>query len=455
MKGRWMDGIRGFLPVAGLALAAASCSVVGAPSPRAPSGSGAGPVPERVGGAVAVPGTHLPGAAALNPLRPFREVRGLWVVRSTMTSPGEVREMVRRAREAGFNTLIVQVRGRGDAFYRSRWEPRGETVQGPPEFDPLALAVEEAHARGMAVHAWVNTHLVWGVGEAPRSPEHLLRAHPDWLAVPRELATRLFDVDPFEPRFVEALRGYAQANPNRVEGIYSSPSHPAVKERVYSVWMDLVNRYDLDGIHFDYVRFPSPRFDYSRGALERFRLWVAPRLSPRRRKELEAAYRSDPLAFVEALAGPWDEFRRRQITELVERIYYGVKARRPRLIVSAAVFANDEDAYLNRFQNWPAWLARGILDVAVPMAYTTEDDVFRRQIRTARGAAGIRERVWAGIGAYRNGVEGTLSKIRIAREEGAGGVVLFSYDWAVEEGSPDGERPFLERIGAAAFENGG
>ena len=449
------SGLASLLLLAGLLV---GCTVAAVPSREPPSGDRTrAPAPPPEARPESGPEDVRPPlrptwpARTMTPVRHFPEVRGLWVVRSTMTSAQEIREMVDRAASAGFNTLLLQVRGRGDAFYRSRWEPRAETVEGSPGFDPLALAVEEAHARGMAVHAWVNTHLVWGMGALPRSPDHLVNAHPDWLGVQEELGRELFSVDPSEPRFLAALHSWTEAHAETVEGLYSSPSHPAVKERVYSVWMDLVERYDLDGIHFDYVRFPSTAFDYSRGALSRFRDWVAPRLSPDRLVELDRASARDPYAFVEALPGPWGEFRRAQITELVERIYHGVKARRPEMIVSAAVFSNQEDAWLHRYQDWTEWLERGILDVAVPMAYTSDPETYRSQIRAARSAAGRRERLWGGVGAYLNGAEGTLEKIDIARSEGAGGVVLFSYDWAVTEGSRTGSVPFLRRVGAAAF----
>jgi len=429
---------------------AVGCSVVGNPgvgSSAGPTAAGRRPPPvdpERPRARRAGPG--LPSA-----LYRFREVRGVWVVRSTLNTEARIRTMVAAASEAGFNTLIVQVRGRGDAFYDSRWEPRSESVQGGAAFDPLALTIAEAHERGMAVHAWVNTHLVWGAGELPDSPDHLVNEHPDWLGVPQALGRELYSMDPFEPRFVDALRRYAADNTGTVEGLYSSPSHPAVKERVYDVWMDLAERYELDGIHFDYIRFPSGAYDYSLGALERFRRWVQPRVSPGRWQELDEAYTDDPYAFVDALAGPWGEYRRAQITELVERIYHGIKTRRPDMVVSAAVFANAQDAYQNRFQDWRGWLERGIIDVAVPMAYTPENDRFRSQVQEATVSAGRQERVWAGIGAYLNTVEGTLDKINIARREGAGGVILFSYDWAVTEGTPAGTLSYLERVGRAAF----
>lgn len=383
--------------------------------------------------------------------RSFPEVRGLWVVRWTMSSEDQVRDMVARAAGAGFNTLIVQVRGRGDAYYRSAIEPRAEPLQGPPDFDPLALAIEEGHRRGMAVHAWVNTHLVWGPVAPPRSPEHLVNQRPDWLAVPRSLARQLHGVDPRSPRFFEALRRYAADRPQTVEGIYTSPSHPEVRARVLAVWMDLLERYDLDGIHFDYIRYPSPDFDYSRGALERFRSWVAYRVGTGRLAELDRAARADPLALTTALPAAWDEFRREQITSLVAEIYREAKARRPDLVISAAVVADPETARNVRFQEWERWLAEGIIDVAVPMAYTPDDQRFRSLVRSARRAASQRDRVWAGIGAYLDTPSGTLAKIDLARAEDAGGLVLFSYDWAVGEGQGDPADPLLDRLGRERF----
>jgi uncharacterized lipoprotein YddW (UPF0748 family) len=379
------------------------------------------------------------------------EVRALWVVRTTLTHPDSIRAMVDRAHRAGFNTLIVQVRGRGDAFYFSRWEARPEAVlaQGLA-FDPLGLVIREARARGLGVHAWVNAFLVGGNATLPTDPLHLIRARPDLLAVPRELARDLFWTDPTSPQYTEALLRHAQANTNSIEGIYAAPSHPEVKEHLYAIWMDLAESYDLDGLHFDYVRYPNAEFDYSRTALERFRAWVFPRLSPDWRAELEERYRSDPLAYAEELPEAWAEFRRAQITELVERIYFGVQKRRPGLVLSAAVFPDAAEASGFRFQDWGGWMASGILDAVVPMAYTPDNALFEEQIRHAVDAAGG-QRVWAGIGVYRNTFEETLDKIRIAGGLGARGISLFSYDWAVSEGESDGARSLLDRLGAEAF----
>ncbi|MEQ1857536.1 MAG: family 10 glycosylhydrolase [Longimicrobiales bacterium] len=437
-----------------LALGLAGCVPSGVTGPAAPPEREPPPpiVTSRPPVAPTTPAEPAQQAAArsLPPVRSFEEVRGLWVVRWSMTNEQQVREMVAAAADAGFNTLVVQVRGRGDAYYRSAIEPRAEGVQGPVEFDPLALTIEEGHRRGLAVHAWVNTHLVWGPAAPPLSPSHLVNAHPEWLAVPRQLARELRGVDPRSPRFVTALRQYAADRPQTVEGIYTSPSHPEVRARVREVWLDLVDRYDLDGIHFDYIRYPSADFDYSEGALERFREWIGPQLPPSRIAELDRMAASDPLVWTTALAAEWDEFRRSQITSLVAELYREVKARRPELVVSAAVVPDRTTAHTLRFQEWDEWLEDGILDVAVPMAYTASTDTFRGQMRAARVAAGRRDRVWAGIGAYMNSAAGTLDKIDIARAEDSGGVILFSYDWIVGEGQGSGDG-LLTQLGRERF----
>jgi uncharacterized lipoprotein YddW (UPF0748 family) len=425
------------------ALAVGGCTVVGTTPERPSPTVRVGPPPE--------PAVETGRGVTLDPVRPFEEVRAVWVVRYSMTSAEAVRSMVRTADEAGFNTLLVQVRGRADAFYDSGIEPAGESIREEGRFDPLELAVTEAHARGMAVHAWVNTHLVWGPAALPQSPEHLVNAHPDWLGVPRELARELAPVDPSDERYVARLIRYAEENPGTVEGVYTSPSHPEVQDRVHAVWMDLARRYDLDGIHFDYIRFPSARYDYSVGALERFRMWARGSLPEARFARLDTAYEDDLLAFVDGEPELWDAFRRAQVTRLVARIREDVRALNPRMIVSAAVIADSDLAYHDRFQPWKEWLRDGLIDVAVPMAYTPDPERFDALVQDARGAAPARDRVWAGIGAYMNSERGTLEMIDIARARDAGGIVLFSYDWAVTEGQGDPSDPLLQRIGRERF----
>lgn len=455
-----MSSRRGLLGSLFLLAFVGACTLVGVP-PRTPppadggGEAGAGAPDARPGGtdeaAGARPGeaggADRGGSEAAN-----GEVRALWVVRTTLAHPDSARAMVRRAHRAGFNTLLVQVRGRADAYYDSRREPAAAALaDAPGGYDPLALVLREAHDRGLAVHAWVNAHLVNGVGSLPDDPRHLVRARPELLAVPRALATELRRVDPRDPSYARALLEYARERRGQLEGLYTSPAHPEVKEHLRAVVTDLVERYDVDGLHLDYVRYPSPDFDYSPVALERFRLWTAPRLPASRVAELDRARIRDPLAWPDALPEAWDDFRRAQITDLVRTTYHGVKERRPDLVVSAAVRPDPYEARRDRFQDWARWLEEGILDAAAPMAYTESESLFRSWLDGAVRRAGP-DRIWAGIGLYKTDLRGTLEQVGIARRRGVRGVAIFSYDWAV--GRAPAERagaPFLDRLGQEVF----
>lgn len=379
------------------------------------------------------------------------EVRALWVVRSTLNHPDSVKAMVRRAQATGFNTLIVQVRGGGDAFYESRWEPQPRSIAERKGFDPLALAIREAHARGMTVHAWLNTIYLTSMDRPSTDPKHMVVQRPDLLAVPYPIARELYGMDPRDPKYLAKIVEWSKTARDRVEGLYMSPSAPETKEHLYSVWMDVLEKYDVDGLNFDFVRYPAPEYDYSRVALDRFRAQLLPTLPDDVRRRLGALEKSDPLVWADSFPARYADFRRQQVTEVVERIYYGVKKRRADVVVSADVFGNAKDAYEHRFQDWTEWLRRGILDVAAPMAYSQKTEVFRDQIRTAIEAGGP-GRVWAGIGSWRIPVESTVEKIQAARDLGAKGIVLFSYDAAVRKGEFNPDADYLQRVNAAAFQ---
>jgi len=106
--------------------------------------------------------------------------KSLWVVRDRITTKQAIDDLL--ADSVGWNIrdLVVQVRGRGDAYYTSALEPRAETIDDPG-FDPLAHLVRGGAAVGVRIHAWANGTFVWSspTGALPRSAEHIVRAHPD------------------------------------------------------------------------------------------------------------------------------------------------------------------------------------------------------------------------------------------------------------------------------------
>jgi uncharacterized lipoprotein YddW (UPF0748 family) len=383
-----------------------------------------------------------------------REVRALWVVRTSLTSPQKIQAMVNSAADNAFNTLIVQVRGRGDAYYNSRVEPRAvELKDQPPSFDPLAVTLTEAHKRGLKVHAWLNTSLLANLDALPTDPTHVYNRHPEWLAVPKPVAMDLYKMSPKDPTYRQKIVEWSKGNRGELEGVYTGPANPKVREHIYKIWMDVLKRYPVDGLHFDYVRFASPDFDYSRTSLQNFYKWLEPQLSSDERRQLKQSLKLNPLAAPEAFGAKFADFQRSQVTALVERIYRAVKKRRPEAIVSAAVFANDENAFTRRFQDWRHWLQMGILDVACPMAYSTDTEVFRKQIEVATATAHMAGRsVWAGIGAYRIPVDSTVEKINVARTLGADGIILFSYDFTIRPSELNPGGAYLEQIRRAAFD---
>jgi uncharacterized lipoprotein YddW (UPF0748 family) len=376
------------------------------------------------------------------------EVRALWVTRSSLVSPESVAAMVRSAAASGFNTLLVQVRGRGDAYFTSRVEPRADALAGQPmSFDPLASTLALARAQGLRVHAWVNVNLTSSGAELPASHEHVVYEHPEWLMVPRALAFELARVDPRSPEYVGRLARWTRSVPAEVEGLYSSPVHPGAVDRLVAVVEELVTNYTLDGLHLDYARYPSGSFDYSRGALAAFRADIDGELSSDERLRYGTRDIGELVGVTDLKADRWAEFRRSRLNSLVMRVRTVMKRRRPDLVLSAAVYPDSAEAASARLQDWRGWIEHGLIDVVCPMAYTPDTTIFAAQIASVRQLAGIQP-VWAGIGAYRLSSAQTLENIQTARRLGAQGVVLFSYDSLVR--APHGA-DYLPAIGRAAF----
>lgn len=381
---------------------------------------------------------------------PAEETRGLWVVRDSLTSPASIASVVDRAASGGFNTLFVQVRGRGDAYYLNGAEPRAHTLAGQPAaFDPLATTIELAHRAGLQVHAWINLNLVASVALPPASRDHVVNRHPEWLMVPRVLAQDLARETPSVPGYLGRLTRWTRAQAEAVEGLFLSPIVPGAAAHTVSVVEDIVRRYAVDGVHLDYVRYPGPEFDYSRLALAEFASTMAPTLAPVERVRMAARASEDILAWVDAYPEAWADFRRSRLTALVMKVRTAVKSARPGLFLSAAVFPDAQSAYTSRLQDWRRWAENGLLDAVCPMAYTTDLVVFQRQIaeavRTTAPAV-----VFAGIGAYRLTAPQTVAHIGGARAAGARGIVLFSYD-SVTARATDGADAYLETVRRAAF----
>ena len=293
--------------------------------------------------------------------------KALWVVRDRITSKTAIDDLLADSVSWNIRDLVIQVRGRGDAYYASALEPRAEAL-ADGAFDPLDHAVRGGAAVGVRIHAWANGTFVWSspTGGLPRSPAHLANAHPDWLLRPDGV------------RYLDPTGG------SDWEGIYVDPTNPAARAHTVDVFADIVRRYPVEGFHHDYIRYPQ--VTYAR--------------SP----EDHAA-----------------------ITTIVRETTARIRAARPGIVISAAVFPDPIVARERVLQRWPEWVAEELIDLVCPMAYRTDTAEVRRLLRAAREAAPS-VRMWGGLMAYAGERERVREQVGAARDAGCDGVILFAYD---------------------------
>jgi len=324
--------------------------------------------------------------------------RYFWVVRDDLSSPAGIDSLVEKAAMAGANGLMVQVVGRGEAYYSSSILPRADFDEG---FDPLAYLIARAKPRGMEVHAWMNAFLVWSSPQQPSDPAHVWRACPDW-----------FMTD----RFGRSTREYAPAECEAagIVGATLSPSLPEVREFLAAIAVEIATGYDVDGIHLDYVRYPNPSFGFEPAAVGAFALETG--MDP-----LDL-YRSGSRP--EELDSLWMAWRTRQVTLTVSTIRSALRAECPGTLLSAAVMADPVEAPVQYACDWRAWLEEGLVDFACTMAYTTNSA--RAMELAVLGTASSAGRVVHGIGVFNQPTESALPAAAEALRRGARGICVFS-----------------------------
>jgi uncharacterized lipoprotein YddW (UPF0748 family) len=325
------------------------------------------------------------------------ELRGIWVTRWTYASAEDVKRIMNEVADAGFNTVYFQVRGQHDAFYKSDIEPWSDGLTGTlgkdPGWDPLAVAVEAGHARKLHVHAYINSFTVWRGQEPPQAsvPPHAWHTDGDWLVATADGMPSSLN------------EGY----------VYASPGQASVRKRLASVAKDIADRYPVDGIHLDHIRYPGPEFGHDLGSL--------------------AAWEADG----QPDFGDW---RRAQVNKAVADVQAAVD-----VPVSAAVWG----VYTNRwgwpevsegrnayFQDADAFTREGLVDALLPMVYWPVNPGGRLDFTTLiedHVSRANGRHVYAGIRTDPSwGSEAVIACIKAARKAGAHGVVLFEYS----EGKP-------------------
>jgi uncharacterized lipoprotein YddW (UPF0748 family) len=205
------------------------------------------------------------------------------------------------------------------------------------------------------------------------------------------------------------------------------PSHPENQKLEIEAMLEVVRKYDVHGVHFDYIRYPGMGGCYCEGCRERFEKSVDARVGnwPQDTRDIEE------------LAEKWLEFRRTQITTVVASVSKGAKKIRPVVQVSAAVFRNwpvDRDV---RGQDWKLWCDRGYLDFVCPMDYTASNAQFERMVEQQLKWTGETP-CYPGIGLSvwpdKINVSKLIEQIAITRRLGTKGFTIFNYtDGAARE----------------------
>lgn len=376
------------------------------------------------------------------------EYRAYWVetFNTALSTAVDIDRVINSCTSSNCNAIFAQVRRRGDSWYLDSLEP--------PKFaftiDPLAYLIEQAHSRGIEVHAFVivgsihnslNPPINPPNPTLPTTPVHVFRSHflNSNSVLRSDLDSEMWSTRALPPYPTgTASNGHRFAFNSLVPTSgewYIDLGHPAAAEYTVKVLTHLVTKYEVDGIHLDRIRYPEVPVElgpgrginvgYNETSVNRFK----------KRHGSAASY----YAVTDTLRGGyplttdalWNQWRRDQVTNFVRRLYLSVTAIRPEIKVSAALICfwtgpvgsggwEKTEANYRVFQDWRAWAQEGILDIIAPMAYKREhvssdraqyDDwmTFSKQLAVDTGRHSV-----IGLGAFLNGIEGTLLQARRA-----------------------------------------
>lgn len=334
------------------------------------------------------------------------QLRAVWVhlFDDTLKTPASIDRLVERVADANFNTIIAEVVRRHDAYYESEVLPRATDPALPQGFDPLAYLLEQAHARGLAVEAWVPTmpahHAVYADQPAPQG----------WVWT--EHGRDAPEADRWVTRFADGTWDD-----------HLDPALPAVRQHVADVTAEIARNYDVDALHLDYIRYVEADTGYHPAVLARYREETGATGTP------------------SAGDAQWSAWRRDQVIEMVRQVRDAIKEAEPDLPVTAAVIAAGEGPgavggfertrpYARFHQDWVRMVEEGLLDGVYPMNYFDESlyaDWFAQWIAFERTVAESTDAVIAGgQGAWLNRPEDSIDQLQRSADA-LDGAVLYSY----------------------------
>lgn len=306
---------------------------------------------------------------------PKYEFRGVWVATvanldwpKTVTVDGgrfqrdALREMFDAFQEAGINAILFQVRTEGDAFYDSNYEPWSKFLTGTegvapdPYYDPLEFAIQEAHKRGMELHAWVNPYRA--IRALSKKTKAIDFTPFDDLSFEEQAIISAKLTDPS----VDAIQDYGRhadhvssKHPEWILEIGSigiiNPGIPDAMKYVVDVVMDIVNRYNVDGVHFDDYFYP-----------------YSPNVISDEDAETYQTYGGDFNNI-----GDW---RRNNINTLVKSVHDSMKTVKPHVKFGISPFGRHSEGYNTLYADAYAWLDGQYIDYINPQLYWESSHIY-------------------------------------------------------------------------------
>ena len=285
------------------------------------------------------------------------EIRAIWLDRGTIVKARNEQGLAQvfdRLSQAGINTVFFETVNAGYTVYPSKVAPQQNPLTR--NWDPLKSAVKLAHDRGMELHAWVWVFAAGNqrhnkiLGLNANYPGPVLAAHPDWAGYDR--------------------RG--KMIPQGQNKPFFDPANPQLRQYLLKQYEEIVTRYDVDGLHLDYIRYPfqdhqrNRSYGYGKAA----------------RAIFKQRYGVDPLKITPRQPNMWQKwtaFRTQQIDSFVAQVSQKMRQKKTDLIMSVAVFPLPEKERIGKLQqHWEVWAQRGDIDLIVPMTYALDTPTFSR-----------------------------------------------------------------------------
>ena len=336
----------------------------------------------------------------------------LWIKAESILDTASVDSIITFSLENDIDKLFYQVRSRGDALYFSQLVSRYEKLDSL--FDPLDYVIKQTSNMDIEIHAWFNSYILWSSEKVPSDSTHLYYNCNDCFAVDLNGKS---DKSIMENKF----------HSSDWEGVFLSPLNPKVNDYLLDVLLELVNNYEIDGIHLDYIRYQDNFYGYNKYGIQEFENIFSINPIDIKRGIISTRFGYEQ-SYVDSIKNNWDQFKMDKITEFIRSIKYSIINDSLDLQLSAAVKPDILEAKFRWYQDWTSWIDEELLDFCVVMNYYTDFNKFNSINRIISTEVKNKKRVNIGISVFNQSQNSISNKIMYSRLNGYDNFTLFPYD---------------------------